>query len=248
MKKQKQVRQFLFISTILSYISFGVLIFSGAILYEIPSNPLHLFLFTLGFLSPFIASLILYLLNKDELGGLSAFADNFKIKISKKALLVLIGLVIAHYAFGIILDNIGSYGNFIDFLKFLPVMAILLGSQEIGWRKIIQPYYEEKKGFYRSVIITGLFWSIWFLPLLFIRGFFVLPIFYTQFATYLIGISFLLTSIYKITKQVSYSMVLSSLIFALAPVILFKQGWLLLAIGVLEVFIAMILRNKKINT
>ncbi|HZK00219.1 MAG TPA: hypothetical protein VFC79_09435 [Tissierellaceae bacterium] len=245
MIKQKQIRQFLLVSMVLAYISFGIIVVSNASFNEISSSPLHMFLLLLGFLSPFISSLLVYLLNKDELGGLPAFIDNFRVKLSSKGLLLVGLLLIAHYAFGIIFNNVESYGSVVDFFKYLPIMVILLGSQEIGWRKI-QAYYEEKKGFIRSVIITGLFWAIWFLPLLFIRGFFVHPAFYTQFAGYLIGISFLLTSIYKVTNQISYSIILSSLIFALAPVILFKANYILLALALLEAFVSVILKNKKI--
>lgn len=242
---KKQIMQFLIIALILGYLSFGIIVISNTSFGEIFTNPLHLVLLVLGMLSPFISSLIVYLLNKNELGGFSGFLENFRMNFSTKAFILLFLLLVTHYAFGIIFNAVGAYGTVIDFLKYLPIMLVLIGSQEIGWRKMIQPYYENEKGFYKSVIITGLFWAIWFLPLIFIKGFLVLPTFYIQFSVYLIGLSFLLTSIFKITKEISYSIILSSLIFSLTPVIIFKQGNIILIVAFLEIIVASILKNKK---
>lgn len=245
---KKQVVQFLLIAFILGYLCFGIIALSNTLFTEISLNPLYLILLIIGFLSPFISSLIVFILNKNELGGASAFIDNLKLKLSNHSIILLIILVIAHYGFGIILKGVGAYGSILDFFKYLPIMVLLLGSQEIGWRTIVQPYYEGEKGFYRSVIITGLFWALWFLPLIFMKGFIILPQFYLPFSGYLIGLSFLLTSIYRGTNQVSYAIILSSLIFALTPVIIFKQGNVLLGIALLELFVASILKDKKIYT
>jgi hypothetical protein len=241
-------KQFLSIAFILAYVCFGIIAYTNTGFGEVFRNPLLLTLLTIGFLSPFISSLIVYIINKDELGGLSGFMENFKITNSVTSIGMVFVLLAAHYGFGIILKNVGVYGTFLDFFKYLPIMIVFMGLQEIGWRRIVQPHFENERGFYRSVIITGLLWAVWFLPLIFVKGFLILPQFYSQFAGYLVGISFLLTTIYKMTDRISYSIILSSLIFALVPVIVFKQGWLLLAIAVLEVFVSSVLRNKKINT
>lgn len=243
----KHTKQFLIIAFILGYLSFGIIVFSNIQLGDVVANPLYLFLFVLGFLSPFISSLIVYTLNKDELGGLSGFVDNFKLVKSKESIIAMFALLVIHYSFGMILKNVGSYGSILDFFKYLPAAIVLLGTQEIGWRKIVQPSFEGDKGYYKSIIITGLFWAIWFLPLIFIRGFIVLPQFYTQFAAYLIGLSFLLTSLYRSSKSILYCVMLSSLIFALIPVIVFKQGFMLVAIAILEGIVASFLRDKEFS-
>ena len=46
---------------------------------------------------------------------------------------------------GNILRNVGFYGDILDFFKYLPIMIIFMGLQEIGWRKIVQPHFEEKR-------------------------------------------------------------------------------------------------------
>lgn len=242
---KKHTVHFLIIALLLGYLSFGILVLSNTSFGQVFTNPLHLLLLFFGFLSPFISSIIVYVLHKSDLGGLPGFLSNFSIRFSNKHFVLLILLFASHYVFGIIFNAVGAYGKVIDFFKYLPIILIIMGSQEIGWRKITQPYFEKEKGFYKSVIITGLFWAIWFLPLVFIKGFLVRPEFYTQFAIYLVGLSFLLTSIFKITKQVSYSMILSSLIISLTPVIMFKQDNIILVIPILEILVASLIKNKE---
>ncbi len=234
---KRHTKQFLIIAFILAYLCFGIIISTNSGLGEVLSSPLLLLLLVLGFLSPFLSSLIVFILNKEELGGLSGFIDNYRVPKSKESIIWVFIFLAVHYGLGIILNNVGLYGDFLDFFKYLPIMIILLGSQELGWRRIVQPFFEKERGYYRSIIITGLFWAVWFMPLIFIRGFIVLPQFYTQFAAYLIGLSFLLTALYKKSQSILYCTILSSLIFALVPVIVFKVGYGLLAIALFEAIV-----------
>lgn len=231
---KKTTKLYLILSFLISYISFGIIVYSRIVFNEIFKSPLYLSLFILGCLGPFISAVIVKGINKDEL----------KFVRSKSIILIPIFLI-AHYGFNILLKNVYRYGNFLDFFKFLPIMLILFGLQEIGWRGIVQPTFEKEKGLIKSCIITGIFWGIWFLPLIFIPEFVVLPQFYTQFVAYLIGISVLLTTIYKSSKSILYSIILSTLIFALAPVIVLKQGFMLIGIAVIDAIISSMFKEYK---
>lgn len=242
---KKHIKQFLIITFILSYLCFGIIFFSNTTFVDIFSNPIYIVLLSLGFLSPFISTLILHVVYKSELGGLNGFINNFKVKKSTYSIITVFALLAAHYGLASILQIVDAYGEIIDFFKYFPIILLLLGSQEIGWRSIVQPYYEEGKGYYKSIIITGLFWAVWFLPLVYIRGFFIPPQFYMQFAAYLIGLSFLLTSIYRSSKSILYPILLSSLIFGLVPVIIFELGSMLIGLAILEGLIASFFKEKK---
>lgn len=244
---KKASKQFLIIGFILGYLCFGIIAYSKIIFSDIFSSPLYLFLFISGFLSPFISAFIVFIFNKDELGGLKGFLHNFKTIKSKKSIILIPIFLIGHYGLGMILKNTQVHGNIKDFLLYLPMMLLILGSQEIGWRKIVQPAFEEDNGYLKSIIITGLFWALWFFPLIFIKGFIILPQFFTQFAAYLVGISFLLTSLYKSSGSILYCTLLSSLIFAITPVIVFKQSFMLLGIAILEALIGNVFKNKEFN-
>jgi membrane protease YdiL (CAAX protease family) len=202
-------------------------------------------LFTLGCLGPIISSIIVYSLKIDSLGGLIEFKEKYLISDSKKYILLIPFFTIVHYGLNISLNNVQSYGDFKNFFISLPIMLVLFGSQEIGWRSILQPALEVKNGYWKSMISTGLIWSLWFLPLIFIPKFIILPQFYSQFAAYLVGLSFMLTIIYKSSGSILYSSLLSTCIFALYPVIIVKQGFMQVVIVFLEALIVSMVKKKK---
>lgn len=240
-------KQFLLISFILGYLCFGIIAYSNIIFNDIFYSPIYLPLFILGFLSPFIATIIVFTSNKDRLGGIRGLINNFKTIRSRKAIMLILIFFFSHYGLGILLKNVYIQENIGRFVLYLPTMILLIGSQEIGWRRIVQPTFEENRGYLKSIIITGLFWSLWFLPLIFIRGFMVLPQFFTQFAAYLVGISALLTSLYKASGSILYCTLLSGLIFALAPIVVFKQNFVLVFIAILEIIIGNIFKDKNFH-
>lgn len=241
---KKSSNQFLLISFIISYTCFGFLIYHKVNFNDIFSNLFYLSIFIFGCLGPLISAFLVHILNKETLGGIQGFTNKLKIINAPKNIILILIFLGAHYGFAILLKGVYKYGNFTDFFFYLPILTVILGSQEIGWRGIVQPANEETNGFWKSSISTGLFWSLWFLPLIYIPKFIVLPQFYAQFSAYLVGISILLTTLYKASGSIMYCMILSSLIFSLFPVIILKQGFILVVIALVDIIIANIFRNK----
>lgn len=244
---RKSSKQFLLMSFTISYICFGVIIHSKIVFNDIFSNYIYLPIFVLGCLGPLISSIIVHILNKEELGSIKGFINKLKIIKSPKTIILIPIFLIAHYGFAILLKSVYKYGTIINVIIFLPIMIITLGSQEIGWRGLVQPSIEEKSGFWKSTISTGLFWSLWFFPLIYIPKFIILPQFYAQFAAYLVGISILLTTLYKLSGSILYCIILSSFIFALFPVIILKQGFILVAIALVDAIVANIFKSKTFS-
>jgi hypothetical protein len=234
-------------SFIISYICFGSIVYSKVVFEDIFSNSIYLSIFLLGCLGPFISSFIVYISNKEKLGGMKGFIGKLKIIKSPKNIVLIPIFLIAHYGFAVILKGVYRYGSIIDFFRYLPMMFVILGSQEIGWRGLLQPANEEKNGFWKSSITTGLFWSLWFLPLIYIPHFIILPQFYAQFAAYLVGVSLLLTTLYKSSGSIIYCVILSSSIFALSPVIVLKQGFILVGIALIDAIVASTFKDKILN-
>ena len=83
----------------------------------------------------------------------------------------------------------------------LPLYIIGGGFEEIGWRGYLQPKLENMTNYLTSVLIVGVVWSVWHLPLWFIAGTVqsALPFMYTVLA---IILSFSFTALYKFTKNV----------------------------------------------
>ncbi|WP_027623149.1 type II CAAX prenyl endopeptidase Rce1 family protein [Clostridium lundense] len=244
---KKSSNQFLLISFMISYICFGVILYYEIAFNYIFTNSLYQALFLLGCLGPLISTFIVHALNKEHLGGIKGFIAKLKIIKSPKSIFLIPLFLIAHYGFAILLKGVYKYGNPIDFFRYLPLMIVILGSQEIGWRGLLQPANEEKNGFWKSSITTGLFWSLWFLPLIYIPQFIILPQFYAQFAAYLVGVSILLTTLYKLSGSIMYCVLLSSLIFALFPVIVLKQSFMLVVIALVDAIVANTFKDKIFN-
>jgi membrane protease YdiL (CAAX protease family) len=52
----------------------------------------------------------------------------------------------------------------------LPLLILLGGLEELGWRGILQPQLEKVTNYLSSILIVGTIWSIWHLPLWMIKG------------------------------------------------------------------------------
>ncbi len=52
----------------------------------------------------------------------------------------------------------------------LPLLILFGGLEELGWRGILQPQLEKVVNYLPSILVVGTIWSIWHLPLWFIKG------------------------------------------------------------------------------
>lgn len=84
----------------------------------------------------------------------------------------------------------------------IPMMLVGGGLEEAGWRYILQTELEQKYHFTTSTIIVGIIWWLWHLPLFFIQGIAQYGQNYLNFGINVLGLSFALASIRKITGSV----------------------------------------------
>ena len=83
-----------------------------------------------------------------------------------------------------------------------PIMLIGGGLEEAGWRYITFPELDKKLGFTASAVITGLIWAVWHLPLFFIPDVSQYGNNFGIFCIMVIGMSFGLAAIRKVTGSV----------------------------------------------
>ena len=242
---KKPYIQFLLISFFISYAAFGGIIYSQTSFNDIFLNPQYLLILLIGCLGPFLSSFFVYNINRETMGGTKGFIDSLKTVNNPKSIYLVPLFFISHYAFLMILKNIHYVDKISGVFYYLPFAFMLLGLQEIGWRGILQPSLEKNKDFFKSTIATGLIWSLWFLPLVYIPGFFILPQYYLQFAIFLVGISFLLSTVYRVSGSIFYSILLSTLIFGFFPIIMIKQNYMLLALAILEAILSSLYKDKS---
>lgn len=81
----------------------------------------------------------------------------------------------------------------------IPMMLIGGGLEEAGWRAILQPELEKKFSFIVSTIMVSIIWWLWHLPLFFIQGAGQYGANHMAFGAGVLGLSFALASIKKIT-------------------------------------------------
>jgi membrane protease YdiL (CAAX protease family) len=84
----------------------------------------------------------------------------------------------------------------------LPLFIIGGGFEEIGWRGFLQPKLEKVTGYLASVLIVGVIWSIWHLPLWLISGTVQSALPFTAYTFLAIILSFSFTTFYKYTKNI----------------------------------------------
>lgn len=84
----------------------------------------------------------------------------------------------------------------------LPLFIIGGGLEEIGWRGFLQPKLEKVTGYLASVLIVGVIWSIWHLPLWLISGTVQSALPFTSYTFLAIILSFSFTTFYKYTKNI----------------------------------------------
>jgi membrane protease YdiL (CAAX protease family) len=113
------------------------------------------------------------------------------------------------------------------------------GLEEIGWRGILQPYLETFHSFITSTIIVAVIWSVWHLPLWFIRGAAQCGRNYIIFCVIVLGLSFSLAVIRRFTNNVFLCILFHSCIDSFSTVFNLQQGLSTIITTVVEVVLAL---------
>lgn len=87
-------------------------------------------------------------------------------------------------------------------IVIIPMMLVMGGLEEAGWRYILQTELEKKYSFTISTIIVSIIWWLWHLPLFYIQGVGQHGQNYFAFGINVFGLSFALASIRKNTGSV----------------------------------------------
>jgi len=167
--------------------------------------------YMLGGLSPTIASYIVLKKNQQVSGFKEWLKNVFKVKTSVWYYLLTLFL----WAFLIIPPLFFAEVEIINpiymLVVLLPVMLIGGGLEEAGWRYILQPELDKKYGFILSSVITAAIWSVWHLPLFYIPGVGQYGWNFGLFAITVLGGTFALGAIRKISGNVFLCVLFHSL-------------------------------------
>ncbi len=79
-----------------------------------------------------------------------------------------------------------------------PLFFFLGGSEELGWRHFLQPKLERKIPFIPAVLIVGVIWALWHLPLFFIVGTSQNASSFLSFSIMVMGSAFALAALHRV--------------------------------------------------
>jgi uncharacterized protein len=133
-------------------------------------TPLFWILYTIGSLGPALSAYLIYRQFEDDFGGKSFMQYIF----GKKPTVKIWRIFILFLAWRLFMMWV-SFGihkpiSILSVLINLPFIIVLGGVEELGWRGILQPRLEKIMTYLPSVLVVGIVWSLWHLPLWFIHG------------------------------------------------------------------------------
>ncbi|MEG4294051.1 CPBP family intramembrane metalloprotease [Microcoleus sp. C2C3] len=167
----KQIGFFLLYTFSITWLSWLIIIIGNKYFnFLLYGEPLFWIPYIIGVLAPAISSYIIYRqFNKDFIPE-SFVKYIFGKKIDRKAWLIfglftIWRLLMIWIAFGI-----NRPISILSIIINLPLLILFGGLEELGWRGILQPQLEKVVNYSPSILMVGTIWSIWHLPLWFIKG------------------------------------------------------------------------------
>lgn len=94
------------------------------------------------------------------------------------------------------------------FILFIPLMVYGGGLEEVGWQGILQPLLQKRFPFLAAVLIEGIIWSVWHLPLWFIPASSQSTYSFAAFTLFCITLGATLTAAHRITGSIWVSVLL----------------------------------------
>lgn len=133
-------------------------------------TPLFWIPYTIGSLGAAISAYLIYRQFKGDFGGKSFVQYIFGKKPTTKVWWIF-GLFLVWRLFMIWISfGIHRPISILSVLINFPLIIVLGGVEELGWRGILQPKLEKVMTYLPSVLVVGTIWSLWHLPLWWIHG------------------------------------------------------------------------------
>lgn len=207
---------------LLTYILWGLIIVLCQIGYFQFNSPISMILYTIGGNVPPIVAYVV-LKKTHIITGIKQFAkEAFAIKQKPQYYGVMIEFLIIYFGIPALMQGVSKGPELYVSFFSIPVMVFYGGSEELGWRYILQPSLEKQFPFGIATSLTACIWAAWHLPLFFIKG-----IAYRNFGLFLImvfGMAFALATIYYTSKSIWLCILFHSMVNALSSSWVIKES------------------------
>ena len=161
-------------------------------------------LYMLGGLGPTIAAYISVARTKGE-GSIGEFHSRLlkwriRIPFYLAALLIPLGIGGATAAIMRLIDSESYATKLLPWYMFFPLFGVMIlggGLEEVGWRGVALPELQRRLHPLATSAVLGVIWSLWHLPLFFIRGVNQYAMNFFVFSLEILGLTCVLTWIYN---------------------------------------------------
>lgn len=178
-------------------------------------------LYMLGGLGPTIAAYISVVWTKGE-GGIGEFHSRLlkwrvSVSLYLAALLIPLGIGGATAAVTRLIDSESYATKLLPWYMFFPLFGTMIiggGLEELGWRGVALPELQRRLHSLAASAVIGVIWSLWHLPLFFIRGVNQYATSFFVFSLGVLGGSCVLTWIYNRIGSILLCVVLHAAINA----------------------------------
>jgi membrane protease YdiL (CAAX protease family) len=235
-----KIVKFLLLTFCISWLCWGVIIFANQFGLLPYGTFLSMILFIIGGNGVPIASYIL-LKKWGEIDGFKSFLKrHFAFKTSISHYVLILFYLAIHFIIPILLASTNRKMPIYYGILLIPMMIIGGGLEEIGWRGILQPYLETYKSFLKSTFIVAVIWTIWHVPLWFIIGTSQSTESFLMFGVAVLGMSFTLAVIRKITNNISMCILFHSCVNSFTTVFMLQQNVSTIITTIVEIILVLI--------
>ena len=167
----KQIGFFLLYTFSITWLSWLIIIignrYFNALWY---GEPLFWIPYAIGSWGAVISSYIIYRQFKEDFSEASFVKFVFGKKIDGKVWLIFGLFTIWRLLMIWISFGINKPISILSIIINFPLLILLGGLEELGWRGILQPQLEKIINYLPSILVAGTIWSVWHLPLWMIKG------------------------------------------------------------------------------
>lgn len=167
-------------------------------LYEHPAYNIGILFYIIAACSPAIATYILLQKEPDKRGMRNYV--KFSFRFDRPVIEILLIVIFLSIRFGVpfLFGDGKIIGDWWQVVLFIPIMVFFGGFEEIGWRGYLQPILDNRFGAVCASLVNCAIWTVWHLPLCFIKGTYQNSGNYLWFIVSLIGSAFSLAAINKV--------------------------------------------------
>ena len=222
MKKAITV-QFLLLTFAITYVSWGICAGFSLLGYSLTLDYWLYLPYLLGGWSPAIASYIVLKRNHRVTGFKEWLKNVFDVKRSLWMYLLMLLFALVYFMPQMLIGEPKEVQPLYMLALLMPLMLFMGGLEEAGWRYVLQPELETKTGYILFSLIFSVIWLVWHLPLFFIAGTGQTTMDIGLYAIGIVGLSFALSALWKVTKSVFLCVLLHCLVNAARSVFIFDD-------------------------